>query len=197
MKKVVIGIIVALCALTITLAVGGPKLYDIYKTERIGLCYKDAQTNWQCAPGPDGSIRYSVVDDKLIVYVYANHINPDAVYQLTLNGDGTNNHGVDDTLAGLGDNAFESGKWGNEGFYNFETNLPVTRTYRTCSNVGGCHTTGRIQAKFEVDLPEGIYEGVKFIVKEVGGVDAQNPYGTSWTPKLMEEAPMNFVIVKP
>jgi len=169
------------------------QLYKINMKETIGLCYKESP-DWTCISNdqPKGFLTYSVVNEELELKLMAIRLDDDYVYQITLNGDGTNNHGVDDILAGMSADRWVSGCWngtrvnsppcnaGEEGFYNFEMSAPVT----------GYVTS----LKYSVNLPEGIYEGVKFIVKRTTGEDGK---GGDFKPVLMEKELMNFVIVKP
>jgi len=57
---------------------------------------------------------------------------------------------------------------------------------------------GDLTVSVSAELPPGDYDWIKFIIKEVGGVDETHPYGTSWTPVLMEcWIPLFFTIEAP
>jgi hypothetical protein len=218
MKSITIALMAILLVCGVSAAmVHIPDLYKLNGRETIQLCAKTAigddgvagtADDWQCSRtmhAPYGSVTYSVSGGKLYVDLRASRVKADAgtVYQLTLNGDGK--HNIDTVLAGLGANAYESGMWGTEGYWNFKTAVvPKSSQYR-CNSVtqGGiksivCDYYGSLYVHYELDLPDGLYENVKFIVKEVRGVDEANPYGTSWIPVLMEETqPLNFVVANP
>jgi len=187
-------VVIILLLTMVSVVFASPLLSELYKInikETIKLCYKKAP-DWTCIKTgqPSGFVIYSVVDDKLELTVIGIRLDSNYRYQLTLNGDGTNNHGVDDILAGMSNDRYVSGCWngssyappcnGYEGFYNFEM----------AASLRG-HV---LYNKYSVDLPEGIYEGVKFIVKRTTGEDGK---GGDFKPVLMETEQLNFVIVKP
>jgi len=168
----------------------------------VPLCYKSAETDWQCLREngvPAGQLLYRVNKaGKLQLHVDAQNLDPEYQYQLTLNGQGETF--ADGVFATMGDNGYESGMWGTEGFWNFETNEDKLRTYRTIAKnelgVWEKVILGKAKGWNYIldDLPVGCYEDVKFIVKQVGGVDETHPYGTSWEGVLMETKPLNFCI---
>jgi len=170
-----------------------PQLYRIDMKETIGLCYKESP-DWTCINSgqPKGFLTYTVVNEELELDLMLLRLDDNYRYQITLNGDGTNNHNVDNLLAGMSNDRWIGGCWngtrvnsppcnaGEEGFYNFEMSAPA-----------GSYVTN---LKYSIDLPEGIYEGVKFIVKRTTGSDGK---GGDFKPVLMEKDLMNFVIVRP
>jgi hypothetical protein len=211
-QKMVVALtaILVICGVSLAMAFV-PKLYELNGRETINLCYKTAigtdgisgtADDWQCIKNsitPYGTVTYSVIGQKLYVDLRASKVHGDAVYQLTLNGDGQ--HKIDTILAGMGANTYESGMWGNEGYWNFKTLEAPTSVSYHCFPIQALGTTeivcdnyGSLYVHYELDLPDGLYENVKFIVKEVQGVDSTHPYGTSWTPVLMESQPLNFVV---
>lgn len=202
MKKIITILIGLLVIASVTAyVIKTPRLYQIAKrhrnSENIDLCDKD-EVEWECITGrhaPDGSIRYSVIGDKLYVEVRAFNLEGTG-FQLTLNGAGDTV--ADDLLASAcpdpnGADPWVCGYWGNQGFYNFEMNenrLRIRRRSVSYKNEDGFwvydqRDMARFRHRYEVTLPEGIYEGVKFIVKDATTFDAV----------LMETHPMNFVIV--
>jgi len=54
---------------------------------------------------------------------------------------------------------------------------------------------GKLEKTVSATLPSGNYEWIKFIIKEVGGVDPSHPYGQTFTGVLMEcWVPLFFTI---
>lgn len=187
----------------------------------VKLVYKDQASNW-LPYGPDdplggnwngqhGNVCYQVdTNGHLRVIVNAYDLHPDKYYQLSLNGPGGCSNFEDVTFAGMTTNLYHSGWWVG----------PPTYLSSTCTqpwhegvyNILG--TDGELQASasgnFSADitldgsgswnpaLPSGTYDGVKFIVKEIGGYSGSAPshsdHGTSWTPLLMEIRALSFQI---
>ena len=134
----------------------------------------------------------------LEVDVNAYGLTADKYYQLALNGTG----GGDDcdnfedvSFASMPGDAYERGWWDfwnpflqpacidpwDEGVYNF------------AGVYGGVQAAadGSISWGGTIDgLPNGTYDQVKFVVKEITG----DPPGTNWTPVLMEMNYLNFTI---
>jgi len=132
-------------------------------------------------------------------------LTPNANHQITLNGPGGCT-AVDSALASgfygtptgvappAGFNFFERGywdgsgpyligncQWAGEGIWNFGMNV----TTDDC---------GHFCYEFNLTLPCGKYEGVKFLVKECTADECYEPVPGQWVPKLMECDPMDFSI---
>lgn len=161
---------------------------------RIDMCEKETVT-WTCLRGreyPNGQFRYRFIGDKLYWSIYARKLNGGKMYQITLNGPG--NTATDDFLyqKAISDlDPFSGGCWdgtsnrrdvtkctdiGGEGFYNIEMNALTD-------------ARGNIRiAKGTTNMPEGLYKGVKILVKE---------NFSPWQVRLFEEEPIDFVVIHP
>lgn len=183
-------------------------------TACVRLENKDA--TWQPILGDElyGSVCYGVEDDgDLVVLVEGHGLTPNKWHQLTLNGPWNDAcEPTDDQLASGAEQYanYDSGFWdgvgpfinqgacsGNnkEGIYNFAyvqadasgkfTTGPLTIAN---SHAADPADAGKVLTA-NPSLPRGIYNDVRFIVKEIGGT---SPPDTSWTPKLMEMNTLNF-----
>ncbi len=155
------------------------------------VCYK-----------PDGSGALRVITN-------AYDLTKGAYYQLALNGQGATCPGTWESqqFDGLGVDLYHSG-WSSgvttaltgscsnpwdEGVYNFEG---------TDGELQADGTLGDFSSDVTITgLPNGTYNDVKFIVKEITGHTAapgapsHTDHGTNWQPMLMEIRALNFTIV--
>lgn len=179
------------------------RLLSNNEAEKIGLCFKEAP-DWECQKdvfSPKGDVLYQIVGDKLEIRLYADNLPEADGYQVTLNGNGLNVDLADEKLASMASDAWHGGMWGSEGFLNIEMLGQPDYYKRFTKRLTGdgfwnveVQRLGKYSAKWTVELPVGVYLGQKFIVKAVDGVDEAHPWGQSWTPVLMEESQLNYVV---
>jgi len=175
----------------------GEKLFEHSEYDSIGLCPKDTTTRQCVKYTPEGlyvnskgkyepRVHFSVHGETLKIHTEIRRgVKRGGKYQLTLNGQGGS--WVDTALANMSNNLSISGCWngvfgykapcvGNDqGYYNFDmTARPVKRGHQVV-----------LRRDYNLNLPEGIYKNIKFIVKKSDG-----------TPVMMEKDLLNFVIAK-
>ena len=183
----------------------GEKLFEHSEYDSIGLCPKDTTTRQCVKYTPEGlyvnskgkyepRVHFSVHGETLKIHTEIKRgVSKNSVYQLTLNGPGGT--WIDTALASMRDDLWIAGCWngaysynapcvGNDqGYYNFDmTARPVKRGHQVV-----------LRRDYNLNLPEGIYKGVKFIVKLTSGADGK---GGPFTPVMMEKNSLNFVVAK-
>jgi len=173
----------------------------ISQVETVDLENKDA--GWQIIQDDVyGTMTYSIDYPTFYGNVVVQNLEPNAKYQITLNGPGGCS-ATDHLLASAGSNLFQSGYWNNwapslapncvgnpgEGLYNMAL-INDWYTVETDAN-------GDFNYSFNLNLPSGSYIGVKVLVKKV-----LDPFVQPWvdtfvehTTNLFETAPINFTIL--
>ncbi|MBN2094276.1 MAG: hypothetical protein JW740_02850 [Candidatus Zambryskibacteria bacterium] len=164
---------------------------------------ENKNNDWQIIAGDQifGLMTYSVEDDTFHGTVTGQGLEPNARYQITLNGPGSCT-ATDDMLAGFGANLFQSGYWNNwapslspncvgdpgEGLYN----MNLIGDEYTVESDG----SGNINYAFNLALPSGNYSGVKVLVKKT-----LQPFQAPWTDpdtvhttNLFEVASISFTV---
>jgi predicted ribosomally synthesized peptide with SipW-like signal peptide len=164
--------------------------------------------------GQHGNLCYKVESGQLHVVVNAYGLTPSAYYQLSLNGPGGCSTFEDTTFATMTGDLYHSGWWvgppdylasscggvdWHEGVYNFYG----TDGELQADGLGNISLDYTIGSEVGTDplkppLPNGTYNNVKFIVKEIHGYSGSAPshtdHGNAWWPLLMEIRQLNFQI---
>jgi len=222
MKKIFLIGIVSMMLVSTVLALTIPGFFKqsfSVPKHTIDLCYKEAP-DWTCIEDgePTGILNYKQIGEgELEVKLLAKDLDPEYVYQLTLNGNGLEIDNTDTKLSEMSSDPWISGLWGDEGWYNFEmteeTEEKTTKGKWKWEKVRKCYnrrhgrkrcyyrwkkvhvpgeTTDVIDQTYEIELPKGVYEDVKFLVKRTTGAEG---HGGDFKAVLMETEPMSFVIV--
>lgn len=189
MKKIIAMLLGLLLTLSLVLA------YSPDRTKIVKLCEKDT-TTWECQKGlkevvitpqrgrsaiqyADGYVRYKEQGTMLDLFLSTSNLDRNRVYQVALVGQGGTP--TDALLATACPNPNQGfpwvcGWWGNQGFYNFYI-----------GKLGNLRNNNYVMHdQFNVVLPAGTYEGVKFLVKQ-----NESP----WATYLFETETLNFEIV--
>ncbi len=159
----------------------------------------------------EGIVCYKVDENKhLHVVVNAYGLTPLKYYQLSLNGSGGCANFEDTTFAGLTANLYHSGWW-TGGTTSLSPSCSQSwhqGVYNIAGTDGGVQadSTGQLSVDITIDgsgtwnltLPSGTYEDVKFLIKEIsgysGGAPSHADHGTNWIGKLMEMDYLSFTI---
>jgi len=169
-------------------------------TETLGLENKDDSWNI-IVDNTYGTMTYTTSYQTFMGSVAAYNLEPNAKYQITLNGPGVCT-ATDNLLAGAGSNLFQSGYWdgvgpnlsgsctgAGEGIYN----MNLINDHYTVMTDG----SGNFNYPFNLSLPQGTYTGVKVLVKKMLD-DHVSPWvdsSTVHTTNLFETAPISFTIL--
>ncbi len=161
----------------------------------VPLCTKDT-TSWECIEGPKGTVKYAVYGPVLKIEVFLYGLDPNAYYQIALNG----REGVDgneviakncpkpNQAADEFTKAWECGMWGTEGFWNFEM-------------VAKPDASGFFYKEYQLPLGDIVFDdilhfgpGIGIIVKYAG--EDPHTYEGPWTPAMMENAIVEFWVTQ-
>jgi hypothetical protein len=153
----------------------------------VQLCQRENEKIGDCFAGPNhpyGSIEYTKYGKQLIIKVDLFGLNASRTYQLSL--EGTAGEDGNDALAVACPNPNSGSPWqcgywpfpkvgSSVGFHNFEMNAAP-------------QANGEYHKTYTVDLPDGHYQDIKFLVK-----DNQN----NWFNVLRETKLLEFWIMEP
>ena len=141
------------------------------------LVTKTGIPEWESIwPGAFGKVKYQIEGDSFVGVITVHGLEPETEYVLTINGQGDTETDHLIAEAAEADSDYPSlewdGWWNGEGYYDFAS---VT------TNKGGT-----LKYEFSVSLPTGVYEWVRFLVKDTTTLE--------WDTILMEDAALHFTI---